>query len=242
LRPDALQRVDRAEEARMNRITRRGLFFDLDGTLADSSAAMRQVFRDFAASFGRETTEADYDALHGSPVPIIITKLKRAWALPQKPAELLERYNQLIDAAFSQIPPTPGASATIEAACAHGWKVGVVTSNTAARSRAWLARRGLASFVEIVVGGDEVCLGKPQPEPYRVALARSGCARETSIAIEDSLAGARSALAAGLRTFGYAPPDREAIDWPESVRLINAFDELLPEFTRPRSRRVAGRR
>jgi len=226
----------------MNRLTRRGIFFDLDGTLADSKTALRQVFRDFAASCGRETTDADYDALQGPPVPIIIAKLKRDWALPQKSADLLQRYNQLIDAAFIQIPPMPGAAATLEAACAHGWKVGVVTSNNAARSRAWLARRGLASFVEIVVGGDEVCLGKPQPEPYRVALARSGCARELSVAIEDTLAGARSALAAGLRTFGYAPPGRETIDWPESVRLINAFDELLPELTRPRTRRVAGMR
>ncbi len=231
-----------ATVAIMNRLVRRGIFFDLDGTLADSSVALRKVFRDFAASLGRETTVADYDALHGPPVAIIAAKLKRDWSLPQKSADLAQRYDQMIDAVFAQIAPTPGAAATLEAANANGWKVSIVTSNTAARTRAWLARRGLAPFVEIVVGGDEVCLGKPQPEPYRVALARSGCAREMSFALEDTLPGARSALAAGLKTFGYAPPDRAAIDWPESVRLINSFDELLPEITRQRSRRVAGRR
>ena len=224
----------------MSRILHRGIFFDLDGTLAESQGVMRQVLRDFAAAFGRSATDAEFDALNGPPVPVIVAKLKRDWALPQRPAELVQQYNQLIDAAFLDVRPAPGAVATLEAACHHGWKVGVVTSNAAARSRAWLARRGVASFVAVVVGGDEVCLGKPQPEPYRVALARSGCNRETSVAVEDSALGATSALAAGLRTFGYAPPERAPVDWPDAVRLIGGFDELLPELTRPRTRRAVG--
>lgn len=220
----------------------RGIFFDLDGTLADSTGFLRRIFGDFAAAFGRSATDAEFDALSGQPTPIIVAKLKRDWALPQKLAELIHRYNLLIDTAFLGVPLAPGTTATLEAAFRHGWKVGVVTSNTAARSRAWLARNRLAPFIDTVVGGDEVCLGKPQPEPYRVALARSGCTRETSIAVEDSLPGAKSALAAGLRTFGYAPQGREPIDWPDSVRLIGAFTELMPELTRQRSRRVAGLR
>jgi beta-phosphoglucomutase-like phosphatase (HAD superfamily) len=73
-----------------------------------------------------------------------------------------------------------------------------------------------------------------------MALARSACARESSIAVEDSARGARSALSAGLRTFGYAPEGRAAVDWPESVRLIGALDELIPELTRQRFRRAVG--
>ncbi len=221
---------------------RRGIFFDLDGTLADSTTVLRKIFGDFAATFGRAVTDAEFDALHGQPTPIIIAKLKRDWTLPQRLTELLHRYNLLLDAAFVTVPPAPGVTATLEAAFQHGWKVGVVTSNAAGRSRAWLARHRLAPFVETVVGGDEVCLGKPEPEPYRIALARSGCTREASIAVEDSLQGAKSALAAGLRTFGYAPQGRAPIDWPDAVRLIGAFAELLPELTRQRSRRVAGLR
>jgi len=97
-------------------------------------------------------------------------------------------------------------------------------------------------FVELIVGGDQVCLGKPQPEPYRVALARSGCAREASLAVENSLDGAKSALAAGLRTFARALQGHESIEWPETVRLIDGLDELMPELTRQRFRRVAGTR
>jgi beta-phosphoglucomutase-like phosphatase (HAD superfamily) len=131
---------------------------------------------------------------------------------------------------------------TIETAFRNGWSVGVVTGVTGARSRAWLARTRLAAFVDIVIGGDEVVLGKPEPEPYRIALARSGCARELSIAVEDSPAGAKSALAAGIRCYAVAPGSAASADWPEGVRLIERLDELTPELERQRAQRVAERR
>jgi beta-phosphoglucomutase-like phosphatase (HAD superfamily) len=93
-----------------------------------------------------------------------------------------------------------------------------------------------------VVGGDNVVLGKPEPEPYRIALARSGCARELSIAVEDSPVGAKSALAAGIRPYAVTPDHTAAAEWPEGVRLIETLDELIPELERQRTRRVVGRR
>ncbi len=93
-----------------------------------------------------------------------------------------------------------------------------------------------------MVSGDEVVLGKPEPEPYRIALARSGCARELSIAVEDSPIGAKSAFAAGIRCYAVAPGNDASAEWPEGVRLIERLDELMPELERQRARRAAGRR
>ncbi|HVA15493.1 MAG TPA: HAD family phosphatase [Stellaceae bacterium] len=226
----------------MSRNARRGIFFDLDGTLADSIGILRAMFDRFAASCGAAASDEAFASVNGPPLPMAVAMLKRSWALPQSLDELLGRYTALIDAAFGEVVPAAGAAATLEAAFRNGWAVGIVTSNTAARTRAWLARVRLASFVDIVVGGDQVCLGKPEPEPYRIALARSGCARELSIAVEDSPNGAKSAIAAGIRTYGVAAESRTPVEWPQSVRLIGAIDELIPELERQRARRIAGRR
>lgn len=220
----------------MNRHARRAIFFDLDGVAAESGSVTRQVFCKFAAAFGRTAEGDEFAVFDGPPAPILIAKAKRAWDLPQKLDDLKHFYDGLMDAALLELPPAPVASATFEAASQNGWKLGIVTSNATRHTRAWLARHGLAPFVDIVVGGDDVCLGKPEPEPYLMALARSGCPRDAALAVENSLAGARSALAAGLRTFGLAPEGQEPIAWPEPVRLIAALDELMPELTRQRSR------
>ena len=215
---------------------RRAVFFDLDGTLADSHGAMRRVFDGFAAACSRIASDRDFAAIQGPPVPVLVAKLKQRWGLTQRLDELVRQYEALIDGAFLAVAPMEGATATLEAAFGNGWQVGVVTSNSGPRCLAWLARTGLAPFVDLVVGGDQVCLGKPEPEPYRIALARSRCLADAAIAVEDSLQGARSALAAGLRTFGIAAPERAPVEWPDSVRLIFSLEELIPEFSRQKLR------
>jgi beta-phosphoglucomutase-like phosphatase (HAD superfamily) len=226
----------------MSRNVRRGIFFNLDNTLADSAGALRAAFDRFAALCNAPPSDEIFAAIGGMSVPMAIALLKRRWSLPYTLDDLQRRYVPLIDAAFLDIAPAPGATTTLETAFRNGWSVGIVTAVTGARSRAWLARARLASFVDIVVGGNEIVLGKPEPEPYRIALARSGCARELSIAVEDSPSGAKSALAAGIRCYAVAPEATVSAEWPEGVRLIERLDELLPELERQRARRSAGRR
>lgn len=226
----------------MSRSVRRGIFFNLDNTLADSAVALRAAFDRFAALCGAVPSDEVFAAIGGMSLPMAVALLKRRWSLPYTLDELQRRYVPLVDAAFLEIAPAPGASATLEAALRNGWSVGVVTAITVLRSRAWLARAQLANFVDFVVGGDDVVLGKPEPEPYRIALTRSGCVRELSMAVEDSRIGAKSALAAGIRCYAVAPDGTAAAEWPEAVRLIERLDELLPELERPRTRHVAGRR
>ena len=226
----------------MSRNIRRGIFFNLDNTLAVSAGALRRAFDRFAAAFGTTPSDEVFAEVSSLSAPMAIALLKRRWSLPHGLDDLQRRYAPLIDAALLDVAPAPGATATLETAFRNGWSVGIVTAITGARSRAWLARTKLAAFVDIVVGGDEVVLGKPEPEPYRIALARSGCARELSIAVEDSPLGARSALAAGIRTYAVAPESAATANWPESVRLVDRLDELVPELERQRARRAAGRR
>jgi beta-phosphoglucomutase-like phosphatase (HAD superfamily) len=198
----------------MSRTVRRGIFFNLDNTLADSAGALRGAFDRFATLCGGGASDEAFAEIGGVSLPMAIALLKRRWSLPFTLDELQRRYMPLIDAAFLDIAPAPGAAMTIETAFRNGWSVGVVTGVT----------------------------GAPEPEPYRIALARSGCARELSIAVEDSPAGAKSALAAGIRCYAVAPGSAASADWPEGVRLIERLDELTPELERQRARRVAERR
>ena len=179
----------------------KGLFVDLDGTLADSLSVMREVYDAFLERFGRAGSDREFEALNGPPLPAIVDRLREAHALPQAIEDLTATYNSLLDRAYDGVAPFADTDRFLAAAQKRGRRTGVVTSNSRARTGRWLERNGLDGYVTGIVGGDSVSRGKPAPEPYVAALALCGCRAERSIAVEDSPRGAASAVAAGLTTY-----------------------------------------
>lgn len=90
----------------------------------------------------------------------------------------------------------------------------VATSTRRDRALEKLARVGLASRVDIVVGGNEVARGKPEPDIFLEAAARLSVAPGDCFAIEDSDAGTLAAIAAGMTPImipDIAPPSRDVV-------------------------------
>lgn len=204
----------------------RGLFLDLDGTLADSLSVLRSVYEDFLRSFGKQASEDEFQRLNGPPLVQIIASLKETHSLNDDAAVLQALYLARMKDAYQNAPPVKGALEMVEKAHKLGWIVAVVTSAHKAPACDWLACNGLLEFMTDVVGGDEVVRGKPNPEPYALALVRSGCAPRLSLAVEDSRAGATAAIAAGLRTFVIAAAnDRDG--WPQDVHFLCNLSGML---------------
>ena len=209
----------------------RGLFLDLDGTLADSLTSLKELYFSFLAELGAQGSEDEFQALNGPPLRRVVESLKQNHSLPGELSDLIEGYMVRLNDAHKRAPPTEGARSAIQWARERGWRVAVVTSSPRAAAVAWLRRNSLVELIDSVVGGDEVARGKPAPEPYCLALARTGCACSTSIAVEDSSAGARAAVAAGLTTFVLGRRvDRT--DWPKDVSFIEGFADLKKELGR----------
>lgn len=179
----------------------RGLLVDLDGTLADTMPVLRSTYEDFLRGFGLEGSSAEFARLSGPPIREVVRILQETYDINGGLDDLVERYVALFRGRHAGTAPTRGARRALVAARVAGWRVGVVTSGTHALADAWLRRNRFEFLVDDVVGADDVTRWKPDPEPYRLALARLGCTADISIAVEDSEPGARSALAAGIRTF-----------------------------------------
>ena len=182
----------------------RAIFFDLDGTLADSLAVMRHAYSRFLGSFHVQGTDDEFASLNGPPLAEIVRRLAAAHGIAGDPEELETRYGEIIDEAYEFVAPAPGAAQCLEKAKELGCVVGIVTSNSNLRTRRWLDSAGFSRWVDVVVSGDDVRHGKPDPEGYVLATRRAGCPPSRILAIEDSRQGARAALAAGLKTFRLA--------------------------------------
>ena len=90
-------------------------------------------------------------------------------------------------------------------------RLGVVTTTWRANVEAVLRASGLLDAFEFVVGKEDVKAPKPDPEGYRLAVAKLKLPRRDVVALEDSPTGLASARAAGLRVVavGHRKPERE---------------------------------
>ncbi len=128
--------------------------------------------------------------------------------------------------AYDAVPPAPGAQALIARARKAGWRIAVVTSGREDIAGRWLERTGLASDVDLLVGAGSVLRHKPDPEPYRHALKRTGCAASLSAAVEDSPRGIVAAHGAGLTVFALRSPLHPTLDVPSGVRRVERLDQV----------------
>ena len=202
----------------------RALLLDLDGTLANSIPAMQLVYRHFLEQYGAKPSAAEFARLNGPPLPEIVRVLKQVHRLPESEETLLAYYCDLVDETYAEVTPNQGAHKLLDGAKKAGCIVGIVTSNSLCRTRSWLHRVDFITLVDFVIAGEDVARGKPDPEPYLFAAARAGCTAGTAVAVEDSLAGALSARAAGLRTFMLHPETTS--DLPEGVERVPSLSDL----------------
>ncbi|SPJ23681.1 HAD family hydrolase [Palleronia abyssalis] len=176
------------------------LLFDLDGTLIETDPIHAAVFVEMFAEEGREIDESYYyDHIHGRLNDDIFGD-----AFPgrdpkvmadTKEARFRERLGDRAD-------PMPGLPALLDRAEAEGWGMAVVTNAPRANAEAMLAALRLTTRLPILIVGDELARGKPDPLPYQTALDQLGVLAQRSLAFDDSPSGVTSASRAGIPTLG----------------------------------------
>ncbi len=209
-------------------ITASAVLFDLDGVLVDSTAAVEWHWRAFADRHGLDGDALLVD-LHGRRMVEIL-----AGALPGMPPEQREREAARVEAeeaagAADGTREIPGALALTGALEGRRWAV--VTSGTTPVATARIRAVDLPS-PPVLVTGDQVARGKPDPAPYLLAAERLGVPPAECVVIEDAPAGLSAGAAAGCTTIGVAT-SHAAVDLTAADHLVDTPTdiEILPGAT-----------
>lgn len=154
--------------------------FDLDGTLIDSEALVRDAYFAACADFGVAMSEGQFLTLVGMHKDANDIAL-RAFYGADFP---VERFRETARGFIGE----------------RGAPYALATSS----HRPWVERHFLAHDLgrrfRATITRDDVVNGKPDPEPYLKASAALGANPSLVLALEDSHAGVRSAHAAGCMT------------------------------------------
>src|SRR5258707_3385842 len=142
----------------MTSIRCRGVLFDLDGVLVDSTTAVARAWAGWAREHGFEPDEVVKKA-HGRPSISTIREL-----LPHADHAAEDREMERREIADVEgVVPLPGAMELLQALPLQRWAI--VTSCTRALAGVRIRAAGLPTAKHLVPSTD-VQHGKPNPEPY----------------------------------------------------------------------------
>lgn len=203
----------------------KGVIFDLDGVVVDTVPLHFKAWKKMFGEYGKKFNFEDYKKkVDGIPridgVRAILSdlsdqELKKAAAKKQK--YYLEYLNQRGVSIYQD------TFQCMEKLKKKGIKIAVISSSK--NCRYILKKTGIDKLTDVIVDGNEITEGKPNPQIFFIALKRLGLGPDECIIFEDSKLGVSASKSAEIFTIGvdrHGDPRRlERADL-----IIKDFDEL----------------
>ena len=202
----------------------RALIFDFDGLILDTETPLIDSYAEVhrahgvafdRAVFVRSVGHADYafDPWHG-------------FSPHADRAALEAERKKWKDALLLRQPILPGVAAILDATRAHGLRVGLASNSEHWWVDAHLQRLGLFEHFEFIACREDAPSPKPEPDLYKLVLARFGLRGHEAIAFEDSHTGSLAAKRANLYTIAVPNPSTAHHDFAHVDLRVASLAEL----------------
>lgn len=175
----------------------KGLLFDLDGTVLDTSDLIVQSFQyTFQKNCHRQLTPSEIYAFFGRPL-----RDAMEFYAPDQVEVLVKDYRDYNWSHHDElISPFPEVAETLLKLTQAGLRLGIVTSKLSRTALRGLKLFQLDSYFEVIIGVEECENHKPHPEPVQRALAELNLEATDCLMIGDSPFDLQSGKTAGTKT------------------------------------------
>ncbi|MBM6775653.1 HAD family phosphatase [Olsenella profusa] len=178
------------------------VIFDMDGTLIDTERVSQTAWRRAAADLGLEVPERIWNAFVGCSLPNARKMVNDEFGDPALTDRLFTHQHELFfQIEDEELTPCTGALEALRTLTEAGLTVALATSTSREHALPQMERFGMAPYFTSMTFGDEITRAKPEPDIYLEAARRLGLDPTLCAAVEDSVNGARAALAAGMATY-----------------------------------------
>jgi len=189
----------------------RAVIFDLDGVIADSEPWWSEIDKKLLAEHGVTYRGEYHPNVLGVSYRVAVEFYKTAFHISASVEELMRRRGEIATEFFAnRVGLFPSAKATLEQLNEMKLHLAIATSSVSASARPFLDRTGIGRFFEVIITGDEIERGKPDPDIYLHSTEKLGIPADVCLVIEDALSGIVAAKAAKIRVA--AIPDTRFVD------------------------------
>jgi beta-phosphoglucomutase family hydrolase len=209
------------------------VIFDWDGVVVDSSAHHERSWEILAAQRGLPLPADHFKRGFGKKNNVIIPDL--GWATEPAEVDALAHEKEEIYRSLVRekgIAPLPGVRELLAALQAAQIPCAIGSSTERANLDCLLDLMDLRQFFAVIVSGEEVVHGKPDPSIFLLAAERLKAAPPDCLVIEDALVGIEAAKRAGMPVLAVATTEPlEALRGATSAALD--LRNVTPDTLRP---------
>ena len=216
------------------------VIFDCDGVIIDSEAISARMLIETLAGYDVHVDRA-YVARHflGRSYPVVMAQIRTDFGIALPQGFEADYRTRLLAAFDSELTVMPGFTSVL-ARLGVPWCL--ATSSSPERVARSLKIVSLAeTFSGLVTTSSEVERGKPAPDLFLAAAGKMGVRPDRCLVIEDSFAGIRAGLAAGMTVWqftggshlsGLELPDDPAASPHAKIDSFDVFFDGAPGLER----------
>lgn len=185
-------------------INLKAVLFDMDGVLYDSmpyhAAAWHTVMKSNGFDLSREEAYMHEGRTGAGTINIVCKRQYNREATEEEIQRIYKEKSDLFNT-FPEAKPMPGALELLRKIKAEGLTAVVVTGSGQRTLLDRLERDYPGCFTsEFMVTAYDVKHGKPNPEPYLMALKKAGLKADEAVVVENAPLGVQAGVAAGIFT------------------------------------------
>jgi beta-phosphoglucomutase len=205
----------------------KGVIFDLDGVLVDTSEYHFQAWGKWAEREGIIITREQFRRTFGMQNYQIIPLLLGHEVSREEIDEMSDwkeaRYRDLAEGKVELIG---GVERLIKGLKEHGFLLAIGTSTPLVNLELVLENTIAGSYIDTYATGEEVKNGKPAPDTFEMAAKKLKLSNSRCIVVEDAVAGVEAGKAAGMKVIAVTTTRRR-----EELKIADIVVESIQELS-----------
>lgn len=195
----------------------RGVVFDLDGVLVDTSRVWHRVQDDVAAALGHPPVPWEaFFATFGQGTAADVEQFFPGSTV----AEVDRLYHERFLARIGEVAVIPGAPELLARLRDRGIRRAVATNTARELATALCRTGGFLGLLDAVASAEEVPQAKPAPDVLLLAVERLGLSKDEVLYVGDAVYDAMAAQAAGVRFVGFRRDGGERVEEPGEIEIL----------------------
>ncbi len=208
----------------------RGIVFDLDGVLTDSTPCHRAAFEEVLGELG--IADFEYSRYAGRRTDDVVKAEFERCGLAADEAAMraaAERKTLLARQNLRRMNPIADDCRKVLEQLAQNYQLALASSGSHGTVHAFLDTNHFENFFRSVLTGEDVSLAKPDPEIYRKSFAALGLAPDACVVVEDAVAGIEAARRAGAAAIGVTGTcSAESLRDAGAAGVVSRLSDLMP--------------